>query len=205
MIMRNLKTLFSAARLLLYTLLFLLSTECVFAQKVKPGVSIGHALKVVAFDFSPNEKFIVSAGEDGVVKLWETKTGRLVKDWDPAPDRSGSFKYTSDVAFLDDQYILVATNGKPLQRWEFASTGENSVEAFLDSKLTEQPTVRAFRVHHDSKEMLVVLNRPINPAPKWKQLPNASLLSAFRKMVKWYMPVQWKAMWLHGMRKKANG
>ena len=154
--MRNLKTLFSAARLLLYTLLFLLSTQCVFAQKVKPGVSIGHALKVVAFDFSPNEKFIVSAGEDGVVKLWETKTGRLVKDWDPAPDRSGSFKYTSDVAFLDDQYILVATNGKPLQRWEFASTGENSVEAFLDSKLTEQPTVRAFRVHHDSKEMLVL-------------------------------------------------
>ena len=148
--MRNTITLFS------FLLFF---PFIVTAQQVKPGVVIGHSDKVVALGFSPTERFIVSAGNDGMIKLWEMKTGRLVKDWDPAPNKSGFSKYASDAIFLDEQYILGATNGKPLQRWEFASNEADNVAVFTDKKLTDQPVVRAFRLHPKKKEVLTLDDR----------------------------------------------
>ncbi len=128
------------------------------AQKVKPGVSIGHSGKVVALQFSPDGRFVVSAGGDGdgFVKLWETKTGRLVKTWNPADNVSGFRKYSSDVAFLDDQYILAASNGKPLQRWDFAMKEGENVNSLIDPDASSHPTVRAFRVHPKKKEVLTL-------------------------------------------------
>ncbi len=90
------------------------------------------------------------------MKLWETKTGRLVKTWNPAEHVSGFRKYSTDVIFLDDQYILAASNGEPLQRWDFTMKGGGNVTPFTDPGATAQPTVRAFRVHPKKKEVLTL-------------------------------------------------
>ncbi|MEO1259420.1 MAG: caspase family protein [Bacteroidota bacterium] len=138
--------------------LLLLIPFVTFSQGVELGFSKGHARDVAALDFSPSGKFILSAGGagDGLIKLWETKTGRLLKTWSLTEDMSGMGKYACDVAFLDEESFLAAVNGRPLLRLKITDDVSAKGQPFLMPGGGETPSVRAFRIHPKKKEILTL-------------------------------------------------
>ncbi|MCP4783098.1 MAG: hypothetical protein GY878_06065 [Fuerstiella sp.] len=78
---------------------------------------LDHGGEVRSAQFSPNRRYIASAGHDGVVKLWTVKTAELVTD-----SYSVAGQPVYDVQFADDSRFLAvlraraATGGKSVQR-----------------------------------------------------------------------------------------
>ena len=138
--------------------LLLLIPFIIFSQGVELGFSKGHANNIVALDCSPSGKFIISAGGagDGLVKLWEAQSGRLLKTWSLTEDVSGMGKYACDVAFLDEENFLAAVNGRPLLQLKITDEGSAKGEPFLLPNGAETPSVRAFRIHPKKKEILTL-------------------------------------------------
>ena len=78
-----------------------------------------HAGAVSAVAFSPDGAALASGGADGVVHLWEAKTGKKLRTWAP-----GDAKNTvSAVEFSPDGKTLAATAGPVIWVWS-TSTGE---------------------------------------------------------------------------------
>ena len=62
----------------------------------------GHNHDIAAFDFSPDERLLATAGTDGVVKVWVVATGRELARF---PMETGGFW---SIAFSPDSHRLVA-------------------------------------------------------------------------------------------------
>jgi len=79
----------------------------------------GHVQEVYAVIWSPDSKFVASAGADGTVQVWEPSTKR----------RSAMYHANGKVRALawspDAKYIASAGKGKKIQLWDRATGGES--------------------------------------------------------------------------------
>lgn len=75
---------------------------------------VGHKARVKCFDLSPDGSIMVSASVDGVLKFWETMTGRCIKTVDIAKLHDGNDKSISSVAYCPNPEtpFVVLTSSK---------------------------------------------------------------------------------------------
>jgi WD40 repeat protein len=69
-----------------------------------------HPEALVAFALSPDGKFLVTAGQDNVVKLWETATGKEVRTWDFHLPKMANHSFIRGLAFTQDGKQIAAAN-----------------------------------------------------------------------------------------------
>jgi len=78
-----------------------------------PGDSQGHTLKLTAFSFSPNGKWIATASDDSTIKLWKWRDGKHLST---LTGHTGSIK---TCAFSSDSSLLVSGSiDKTLRIWD---------------------------------------------------------------------------------------
>ncbi len=83
------------------------------SQQPQLVLPLGHASLVKAICFSPDNRLVVTTGEgdEMSVKIWETRTGKLVKTIDTHSDRITSASFSPDGRYLlttaHDQHALV--------------------------------------------------------------------------------------------------
>lgn len=105
--------------ILLLASLTLLAVVC-SAQRRPAGQ--GHAGWVVALAFAPDGKTIVSAGHGEIIKLWDVRTGRLLRTFSAAPKNASAGGIVGSVAFAPDGRTVVAgSHYKRLLQWEVAT------------------------------------------------------------------------------------
>ena len=86
---------------------------------VEPALCLGHTGLVTSLDFSPDGKRLVSADEDGVVKLWDTRTGQEALTLRGHQDVIRSVAFSPDgrlVAAAGDDGTIAIWDGTPLDR-----------------------------------------------------------------------------------------
>ena len=54
-------------------------TKSSFESKIRLGLPIGHTESIEEINFSPDERFLVTASEDKQVIIWDIKTGKQVR------------------------------------------------------------------------------------------------------------------------------
>ncbi len=69
-------------------------------QQPKLMLPIGHTERVVSAKFSPDGKMAITVSTDGTAKLWETESGKLLKDFKSGGD--ASLVLVTDAAFTPD-------------------------------------------------------------------------------------------------------
>jgi WD40 repeat protein len=125
---RLLKTL-----IVLFTLQFPATTFAQTSQKPKLIVQTGHSSIVEDIKFSPDGKYFASAGDDGVIKLWEFATGRELRTFKGHTNAILTIAFSPDGKFLasggEDKKVRLwdLETGKELKSYEGHLTGVGSV------------------------------------------------------------------------------
>lgn len=78
-------------------------------------VFCGHTGPLRSIDFSPNGRYMVTAGEDATVRVWECQTGRELSK------RTEHTGYVTYVRFLDEHRFLSASDDKRVLLWSVDS------------------------------------------------------------------------------------
>ena len=98
----------------LFLLLTFFSAIPVYPQQPKLMLPVGHSTSVKSAKFSADGKYVVTASY-GMVKIWETNTGRLL----------GNLFHPADIQTVqfspDSKYILTASDDNTTKIWETAS------------------------------------------------------------------------------------
>jgi WD40 repeat protein/serine/threonine protein kinase len=134
--------------------------------------------KVTALAFSPNNSFVASSGEDGIVRVWNMSSGD--KLWSlKAVDTAGRSLLPSDtlidLAFSKDGTRLISlTQGGLLKNWDMA---DQQAKISLD-RVTG--VVRAVRFSPDSKILLADFG---NKRVDYWNLPKLSLVNTFEALI----------------------
>jgi WD40 repeat protein len=76
----------------------------------------GHKARVFHATFSPNGRWLVTASGDNTARLWEVKTGQLVK---LLQGHTGTVFHSTFSP--DSQYVLTSSNDKTARLWEVAT------------------------------------------------------------------------------------
>jgi WD40 repeat protein/tRNA A-37 threonylcarbamoyl transferase component Bud32 len=91
----------------------------VLDKEVEPITCQGHTGLVTSLVFSPNGKRLCSAGEDGVVKLWDSRTGQEALTLRGHPGVVRSVAFSPDARLLaaaGDDGTITIWDGTPLDR-----------------------------------------------------------------------------------------
>ncbi len=100
------------------TCLGIWSASTAFGQKVETVLQLGHSADIRAVSFSPNGKYIATAGKDNNVKLWDEATGKLIRTF------VGHDDGVNDICFSPDgRNLITASDDGTVQSWE-AATGK---------------------------------------------------------------------------------
>ncbi|MBL0183033.1 MAG: caspase family protein [Chitinophagaceae bacterium] len=116
--------------------LFSSLTVCV-AQLPRLVVPVGHTGAITEIQFSRDGKKILTISNDGTGKLWETRSGKLLKDFKPYVDASmvplKSARFTPDGNFIVLNYAENPYNAEYdlLQIWEM-NTGKEYSQYYKD-------------------------------------------------------------------------
>ncbi|MEO1379788.1 MAG: hypothetical protein AAFU69_05475, partial [Pseudomonadota bacterium] len=97
---------------------------------IRPLVQIGHNALVKALSFSSDDKLLASASWDGTVRIWDWKSGRLLRTFTGAGSQAETvaFQPTSErtLATGDERgvYVWDALSGNEVARLELPSVSE---------------------------------------------------------------------------------
>src|ERR1043166_1821239 len=146
--------------------LLVISAPPTQSQELELVVQSGHTGEVKAVAFSPNGKYLASAGDDGSVRLWDVETGLQIKEFS-----TGEPVYFQPADFTTSRYMgdrLI--NGQRIHaEWHLINElfyGSNPVSRYLFSLLArftqalvakqhDRPSVElAKAVAHDFKQIL---------------------------------------------------
>lgn len=115
------------------------------AQPAELTVRVGHSFGILRLAFWGDGAFVVSAGGEGTIKLWDFKTGRLIRTmafdarlWDMAVAPRGGF-------------VLAASADGRLARWDLASGRQMSVQTISP----RGTALRGVAISSDERRMVV--------------------------------------------------
>ena len=110
------------------------------AQARLGGLRLRAAGELMVLAYSPDGKLLATGGLDSAIRLWDTKTGKLVR----VLNRGSPENYTNVVLFSKDSSILMActqlspttrrwevATGRELPAWEWQEPGAKCVSAAL--------------------------------------------------------------------------
>ncbi|EIW76308.1 WD40 repeat-like protein, partial [Coniophora puteana RWD-64-598 SS2] len=91
----------------------------------------GHAGRIRAIEYSPDNRFLATAGEDATVRLWNPDTGKLIRFGDVLHGPLlGHVDVISSTCFSwDGQLVLDGSHAKTLCVWD-SSTGDLRLRPF---------------------------------------------------------------------------
>ncbi|MFH0894476.1 MAG: caspase family protein [Bacteroidota bacterium] len=107
----------------------LLIVVCVFlsfqvsSQNIRLGLPLGHTSLVWDAEYSPDGKYIVTASADKTAKMWESKSGRLIQNFEGHLWGINSAQF-SPVCSSDPtggKYIVTASDDSTAKIWESSS------------------------------------------------------------------------------------
>jgi WD40 repeat protein len=104
----------------------------------------GHSGEVSALVFSPDGKMVASGGQEGIIRLWETATGRALRRFQHDEELEA-------LAFSSDGRVLAAAYGHVISLWE-TTTGK----ALHQLKCAEQGWVRTIAFTVDDKTLVAL-------------------------------------------------
>ncbi len=70
----------------------------------------GHTAKVRVLVISPDGKLLASSGDDNVIKLWDTKSGKMLRQWDIDVPEQIDANFTPQLVFTPDSRQLITAN-----------------------------------------------------------------------------------------------
>lgn len=88
-------------------ILLLILSNCVLRQQPKLMLPIGHTTTLKSIDESPNGKYILSCSSDNSVILWDSYTGKSIRQFYLQENMILSIKFISD-----DAFIVLYSDGK---------------------------------------------------------------------------------------------
>lgn len=103
----------------LILILFLISTAFVFAQETKLMLPIGQLGAINSAKFSPDGRRVVIASDDNIVKIWDVKTGNVVRSLEGHTDPVIDANYSTN-----GNYIVTNGGNDMTARIYNATTGD---------------------------------------------------------------------------------
>jgi WD40 repeat protein len=69
---------------------------CATANEIGVNTNQGHGTSIWALEISPDDKWIITGDENGAIKLWDSRTLRLVRSWSVGPYLIQSLTFLPD-------------------------------------------------------------------------------------------------------------
>ena len=77
----------------------------------------GHIGEISALSFSPSGLYLASSGEDSVIKIWDTTSGKELKSFSGHSKKITSLQFSPDLG----QYLVSSSQDNTIKLWEVSS------------------------------------------------------------------------------------